>query len=277
MIIALALITSCGPVPRPFQSSDTEKAFQPLVKAPVIAPILVAPIDPSLPNGPELAEAAAELLRQNGLVASANPDLANAFLLMIRDDGRTLAWELFTREGDPLLFLRTQKQAQTTAKLQSQEPPTESPRIEIGDVTALISPLAKALGVSDPIGSLETTPLTLAIGTVTGAPGDGNRALAKAIKATLARNTDALRQEGSASDLILEGGVSTQKLDAETDLLRIDWIVRRIEGEILAEMSQENPISRAAIEGAWGGLAWDIALAAAPDILRILSATNAAR
>lgn len=267
----LFIVASCGPIPRPFQSSDAEKAQQTLTQAPVIAPVLVAPQNTSLANGNEIAENTAELLRQNGIVASANPDLTNAYLLMFGDDGETLVWELFTQDGEPILFLRTQNFPRDF------EPESESLYISKGPIETLISPLRHALGLTNPATHSAAAPLTLGIGEIRGAPGDGNKSLYQAIEETLLRRMPSAYRQSSNADLILDGLVSTQNLDAERIVLRIDWTVSKAVGGAIAELTQENPIPISAIEKTWGPLSWDIALATIPDIAKILKAASASR
>ncbi|HUS97901.1 MAG TPA: hypothetical protein VMX97_14320 [Hyphomicrobiaceae bacterium] len=105
---------------------------------------------------------------------------------------------------------------------------------------------------------------------VTGAPGDGSIALARALQKELTRNGIALSTAGGATVYKVEGQVAIGPGNAGKQPIQIDWIVKDPKGQKLGTVSQKNEIPAGSLNGKWGATADAAAAAAAQGILRLL-------
>lgn len=104
--------------------------------------------------------------------------------------------------------------------------------------------------------------------TVTGAPGDGNGALAAALQRELSRQGLALA-EGAASYRV-EGTVKLGPVKEGKQLIQIDWRVKDPQGKSLGTVSQKNEIPPGSLDSQWGKTADAAAAAAAQGILKLM-------
>ena len=112
-------------------------------------------------------------------------------------------------------------------------------------------------------------PMAAVIPSLTGAPGDGNNALANALQAELSKNGVAAANPGSTAYRV-EGVV---KLGAAADgkqPVQIDWNVKDAQGKKLGTVTQKNEIVAGSLDGSWGKTADAAASAAAQGILKLL-------
>lgn len=103
---------------------------------------------------------------------------------------------------------------------------------------------------------------------VTGAPGDGNTALAAAIQRELARQGITVSQRPGAYRI--EGQVTLGALKDGRQPIQIDWRVRDAQGKSLGTVSQKNEIPPGSLDGPWGKTADAAAAAAAQGIIKLL-------
>jgi len=105
---------------------------------------------------------------------------------------------------------------------------------------------------------------------VTGAPGDGNRSLARAVASVLTQRgflvVDDLEPGGFAVDAAIE------RESAGDDLEKIDlaWQVAGDDGERLGQVEQSNVIPAGSLDGAWGDVAAVVAVGAVDGIVELL-------
>lgn len=114
------------------------------------------------------------------------------------------------------------------------------------------------------------TIVTFAMGAITGAQGDGESALSKAMSLTL-------RQFGAR--VRTKADDKTYRLSADLDILapyegkqriQIAWIVTAPNGEELGRIQQHNQLEVGVLDGKWGRLAYDISRAAMPGIGQVV-------
>ncbi|MDD2876395.1 MAG: hypothetical protein PHT60_04100 [Acidiphilium sp.] len=130
--------------------------------------------------------------------------------------------------------------------------------------------LARQLGTinasvqqSNPL-SLENRPSRVMLSGVTGAPGDGNHALALDLRRDLGQLGIVLVQHKDDADFILTGliKVSPAKNQGTTppsDVVELDWIIRSQSGAFIGKVSQLHDLEPAQMVPYWG----DVAVAAA--------------
>ena len=109
----------------------------------------------------------------------------------------------------------------------------------------------------------------IALTGVTGAPGDGNKALTNAFKASLkARGLQNATRAGAT--YLVAGKVKVSKDGLDQQNVVIDWTVRDRAGVALGSINQRNKIALGALDGAWGTVAQGAANAAVAGVIRLL-------
>lgn len=110
----------------------------------------------------------------------------------------------------------------------------------------------------------------VAVGAVTGAPGNGAAALADAARAALSRAGIQAAVEGSGAPL-LTGAVEVRR-DGERDLVVLSWRLVGADGREIGTFAQEGEVAAGALDGAWGGVADAMARGAALGVAELLAA-----
>lgn len=106
---------------------------------------------------------------------------------------------------------------------------------------------------------------------VTGAPGDGNKALATAMSAVLAGDGIDVTADRARATHTLAGKVTmAETTDPGTETIAIAWQVLDPAGRVLAEIAQSNGIPKGSLAHAWGETAYDVAQAASEGLIAAL-------
>ncbi len=105
---------------------------------------------------------------------------------------------------------------------------------------------------------------------VSGAPGDGNGALAQALQRELSR------QGVNTAGYRVEGQVALGAAKDGRQPIQIDWRVKDAQGKSLGTVSQKNEIPPGSLDGTWGKTADAAAAAAAQGIAKLLPQQRAA-
>jgi hypothetical protein len=105
---------------------------------------------------------------------------------------------------------------------------------------------------------------------VTGAPGDGQRSLATALKKRLYAGGVKLANGTSVNVYMVKGSVKLSDASGGKQSIRIDWQVLDPTGKKLGTVSQQNTIPRGSLNGPWGAIAEAAAGAAADGIIKLL-------
>ena len=114
----------------------------------------------------------------------------------------------------------------------------------------------------------EPTPMIV---TITGAPGDGNTALAAAIHSELARVGLPISDQGRGLKYRLDVHVTVgQVRDDGQQPVEVEWRLRNPEGKKQGTLTQSVEVPDGELNGPWGNDATDAAHAAAQGILRLL-------
>jgi hypothetical protein len=106
---------------------------------------------------------------------------------------------------------------------------------------------------------------------VTGAPGDGDTALARAVASVLRQQEPIIIDPGGKADFTIDGEVSVVPIGPDKQHVKIVWHVRNASGAELGNVGQENDIPRGQLSGAWGDIAYVVALAAGDGIMQVLA------
>jgi hypothetical protein len=121
-------------------------------------------------------------------------------------------------------------------------------------------------------GSIARAPVTAIVPGITGAPGDGNGALAGAIQRELARNGVALGDVASSrgTAYIVEARVALGQPKDGKQSIQIDWRVKDPKGKALGTVTQKNEVPQGSLDQTWGRTADAAAAAAAQGIVKLL-------
>jgi hypothetical protein len=111
---------------------------------------------------------------------------------------------------------------------------------------------------------------------VTGAPGDGNTALASALTRELQRQGMPL-DGATGKPYRVEGQVTVGALKDGKQPIQIDWRVKDAKGAAVGTVTQKNTIMPGSLDGAWGQTADAAAAAAATGIIKLLPQQAAAK
>ena len=139
------------------------------------------------------------------------------------------------------------------------------------------TPVAPQRTAAATTGSIRKAgPVTALVPQVVGAPGDGSRSLASALRNELLRNGIKPSPPGTPAYRV-EGRVKIGAAKDGQQPIRIDWVVKDPKGVSLGTVSQENKIPGGSLDGQWGSTASAAATAATQGILKLLPKRTAVR
>lgn len=155
-------------------------------------------------------------------------------------------------------------------------PPTEVP--PAGAAPGSVTPASAAPPAAAPSTAAQPAPATAAakfprvrVLTVTGAPGDGNRALTTGMRRALGEQQVVLVDAPDATTMTVIGSVEISPPAEGAQRVVIRWVLKGPGGEQLGDLEQANTIKAGALNGEWGGVAHVIALAASEGILDLMT------
>ncbi len=123
-----------------------------------------------------------------------------------------------------------------------------------------------------PVEAADQGETRLLIGGVAGAPGDGGTALASAITTLLKKQDLAIVSDPKGkADLLLDAAVTVDKPVAGKQHVKIVWRVRRKDGGEIGTVAQENDVPAGLLNGAWGDVAYSVAVAAQDGIMQLIA------
>ena len=269
--LLVLLVAACGPLPRPFQP-PAGSAANPLTVPEEMIRVRVETVeDLGEPAASKLAAAAVAALAGLDIPASARPSGASRYVLKGRlVEPLRIEWTLADSAGRPL---GTRSQSLEAADLEAG--PADDPRLRASaDVVA--RGLAGWIEPEAPSGPA-AKPGGLAIGAVTGAPGDGNASLTRSIRLAL-KTTDVPVVDPPAEALFrLDATVAVEPAVAGRQRVQIAWILVNAAGAPLGRITQDNTLPQGSFDGAWGRLAAEIAAAAAPGIAEAVGRAGTGR
>jgi hypothetical protein len=278
-MLALLLIglAGCQPLPQPF-ADDRPPPGAPILTPKDGAGIVVQPITGvAEPLSAEIAAAMADALQSNDVPASTQVRNRASYILLgtaheqVLPHGRAeiaLHWELHGPDG---ASVGTHEQ-----KLETSLAPWRA-----GD-PGLLASLAKSAAPSV-AGLLEEEGATDAgsgepnvlVRTVSGAPGDGPRALARAMAASLRQANVAVTEKEPAAEtaaklFVVSGAVTMAAIGDGKEKVTVSWVLFDPSGTQIGQVSQENAVAAGSLNGRWGDTAYFVANAAAGGIVALL-------
>jgi len=276
VLLLAVLLAACQPLPHPF-ADDRPPAS--LLTVRDSAGISIAPIEggPSA-TAEKLGAAVASALGKRDIPASDRTTSLGSYLLYGRLDGQrpragkgalTVYWRLQDSGGRSI--------GERTARLEAPARAWES-----GDDTIIASLAEASAAEIAPLLADEAAPAAaevagggrtrIAIHPVSGAPGDGAKSLANAIATVLKRQELAVLDDPSAkADVILDGEVTIVPVKPDKQHVKIVWHVRRSDGVEIGTVGQESDVPKGLLDGAWGDVAYSVAIAGADGLLQVIA------
>lgn len=272
---SVLLLAACQPLPHPF-ADDVPKPGSPILTLRDSASVAIAP----LKGGPrataeKLAPAMAAALQQREIAASDKAASIGSYELDGRIEGMPPAggkaalvalWELRDPSGKSL--------GERAERIEAGPRDWQEGSKDAVDRLAAASAeqIAAMLQDEAPVEAAAGGRPRLLIRGVEGAPGDGGAALAAAI-ATLLKQQDVaiVSDAAAAADLVLDAEVEVAKAKAGKQDVRITWRLRRKDGSEIGTVAQENDVPAGRLDGAWGDVAYMVAVSAQDGIMQLVA------
>jgi hypothetical protein len=137
-------------------------------------------------------------------------------------------------------------------------------------IVSLMRAVDAAIKQSDP-NSLYNRPARIYIAGVTGAPGDGNVALARQMRAKLPDTGDLLAGSPAGADFIVRGTVHIAQLAGRQQQVEIHWLVFDTQNKEAGDIAQGHDIDQGALDHYWGDIAAAVADEAAPGVHEVIN------
>jgi hypothetical protein len=271
----LGLLAACQPLPHPF-AADAPKPGSPILAIKDSTSIWIAPVA-GMPRATanKLAAAISEVLQDRQIAASERTAALNSEVLLGRiqempaEHGRAAVVALWQLENAKGRFLGERAVRMTGAAADWEEG-------KDGAVTRLAAASADQLvslvegGPPPEAAGVRQTRLLLA--PITGAPGDGGKALARAIALVLKRPDLAIVTKSSdRPDLVLAAAITLGRPQGGKQHVAIVWRLSRVDGGEIGTVAQQNDVPAGLLDGPWGNIAWSIAEAAKDGILQLVA------
>ncbi len=280
LLILLLALTACGDLPRPFKAGD--KQANPLLVPPEGGELLVqrpTGLVPGLDDGG--AALLAEGLTLGGVKASAVGRSAIGADLQVHVDSvpmnranerLLISWEVISPSG----ALRGETRQDLVAPVGAWA--NGDPRVLLAVAQDAAPKLAPLVSGPDPTATsaLAAAPTNqpvplIAVGTIQGAPGDGDQRLGEAIQTLLVQQGFRLMPEPAPNLLLVEGQIKVGISIDDQQKVSLSWIVREgLDGAELGTVTQENLVPAGSLDGAWGQTAVYAAEGAVQGILDVL-------
>jgi hypothetical protein len=119
--------------------------------------------------------------------------------------------------------------------------------------------------VSDPPSVGWARPAFL-IKKVTGAPGDGNKALTRSMKSAMRKNDLTVTEDPRQAGFVVVGTVELSTAVNGRQQARIVWTVNTVDGDEVGKAVQENAVKAGSLNGSWGRIADIVTVAAITGI-----------
>ncbi len=276
VLALLVLLAACQPLPHPFADDRPPAA---LLKVRDVAGVSIAPVEGQPAEVAEkLGAAVAKALLKREIPASDKTTSLRSYQLYGRvaesppQRGNTTVnayWRLYDAKG------RTVGEHSARVEAEAREWESASARpiellagLSADGLAPLLEEEAPAAAAKEPEGARRTR---IAIGNISGAPGDGAKSLAAAVAMVLKRQDLAIVEKGDKADLMIDGEVSVTPVKANQQHVKIVWHVRRADGAEIGTAGQENDVPRGLLDGPWGDLAYNIALAAGDGLMQLVA------
>lgn len=278
-LLLLAFLSACGALPKPFQPSGKDLASAPLPAD--AGKLLVEPIRgaaPGLPDGG--AEALAAALTARGVNATATYDGRELRLLRgfasIDNSGSlsdllAITWQVIGPGGR--IAAHAVQQIEVPKNRWTRGDSSTLGLVLNGSADLVAAALLgfEAPQVESQTAAAPQGPVSLRLAGFSGAPGDGNESLPRALTAALTRTGYILADPGATDAYEIVGRMEVRpSITGGGEDVTLVWEVFDPTGKRLGQAAQSNTIPEGSLNGAWGDTAPAIAAGALEGIEEIL-------
>jgi hypothetical protein len=273
VLAVLFFLAGCQPLPHPFADAG-DAATSPALRPPDSAGILVLPVAGAPALGPALASA----LRGAEVPASTEGANRGSYRLegtVVEEalaPGResvSLAWKLKSAAGETVGRGAARRDRATEALQAGEGALAEALAKEAAPK------IARLVSGDAPLPAADV-PALVAVRGVSGAPGDGGTALARAIAAALGRAGVEVGEGDAKARFALSCFIAVAPAKDRQQLVSVRWVLALSEGRELGQVNQQNAVPAGSLDGQWGDIAYAVAGAAAPGIAELIERAKAA-
>jgi hypothetical protein len=274
--ILLLPIAGCQPLPHPF-ADDVPRHGAAILALPDSTSVAIAPIEGApRATAEKLGPAMASALQEREIAASDKTASIGSYELIGRIE------EMPPSQGKATLVVLWELRDPSGGRLGERADRLEAAAADWDNgsddavarlAAASATQLATMLQDEPPPKETETGGRTrLLIRGVEGAPGDGDQALVSSITEVLKKQDLAIVSDPQAkADLILDADVTVAKPKAGKQNVKIVWHVRRQDGAEIGTVGQENDVPAGLLDGAWGDVAYMVAVSAQDGIMTLVA------
>jgi len=283
--LALMWLSACGPLPRPF-GRDANDPGNKLAQGIFFEGVEVLPLGGTTPPMSKLISDAVirGLEKEYEIPAAQGAFNGSRYVLsgQVRDnDGASGAanlieidWQLAVRGGEIV-----EKFTDTPLTTRLEWDYGSAPLLQrIGE---RISTRVARLVLGERFGTAGQDRLLgrsgLFIAGVTGAPGDGNAALRRAIAVALGGGGLKLTGDVEKALFTLSGTVEMGAPENNAQTIRIEWLVKDVDDQVVGRAEQNNVVAAGSLDGRWGRTAAFVAAAATEGIITVVERNDPTR
>ncbi len=272
VLALLVLLAACQPLPHPFADDRPPAA---LLQVRDVAGVSIAPIagEPAA-VAEKLSAAVASALLKHDIPASDETTSLSSYQL----SGRVVEARSQGGKATVAAYWRLQDSKGRMVGERTVRAEAEARDWDSGDAQAIerlaglsADAVAPLLEDEAPVEAAAERRIRVAIGDISGAPGDGATALAAAVAAVLRKQDLAIVEKGQPADLTIDGEVSVGPVKANQQHVKILWHVRRADGVEIGTAGQENDVPKGLLDGPWGDLAYSVAIAAGDGLMQLVA------
>lgn len=274
ILLAAAALAGCGRLPRPFEGDPGTQARK-LAQPPPARLAVPAPVTALLPDtaSADYARAVTAALVEQDIPAVAAParrgDWSLGIAADLRGDRVVPNYSVFDPSG---LVQGSVQGAPVDAALWAAASPAvfrQAARADAGGIAALLTRIEAARRQSDP-NSLINRPARVLVRDVTGAPGDGNRQLARQLRRLLPPLGPSVTDDPETADFIVQGDVVVAPNAGGNERVEVQWVVADAHGHELGKVVQLNDVEAGTLAKYWGDVALAVAQEAAGGIRDVI-------
>jgi hypothetical protein len=269
------LVAACQPLPQPFAADRPSAA---LIAVPDNFDIAVGQVDGDpRATADKLPRAVKQGLVKHNIVASDETANKLSYRLYGRIEERpgqpgqsvvTVFWQLRDPRGK-IINERTDRLAAPTRDWADGNDAqiTQLAAASADGFASLVSAAQPAPPKEAPGGGRTR----VAVRKISGAPGDGDNSLATALTAVLKHaDIELVDAKDGKPDVDVDCDVKLDPIPGNKQHVKIVWHVDRASGGEIGQVAQENDVSHGQLDGAWGDIAYSVAMAAADGIMQLV-------
>lgn len=269
------LLTACGTLPQPFYGNPGGPEAQKLSLPP--APVLMVPTPKTAllddTSATLFAKDVAAQMADNDVPTVAGPAAKGAWQLGISASvSGNMVTPAYAITGPDGKVYGHQAGAAVDAAAWSAGDATALNNAATADaptLTKLMTNINAQIQQSNP-QSLENRVPRVFVGTVTGAPGDGDQSLPLNLTRDLSGSDLVLAQKAAEADFTVTGVIKTAPAPQGQIQVELDWIVRDRNNRVVGQVTQIHDLNPSDIDPYWGDVAAAAATEAAQGIATVI-------